>query len=159
MKHPFRSLAEGTLRLRSGNRARTRTTASRLILVFGLFIATGTALLMLPMSQAAGVRVGVLDCLFVATSAVCVTGLSTVPLSDSFSWAGQAVILALVQFGGLGITVAGTLFLLVRRGSGSAASEDFIAANVGRLRQARPVDVFLYSCFVVVGLELLGFIA
>ncbi|MCC7373617.1 MAG: hypothetical protein IT581_03105 [Verrucomicrobiales bacterium] len=159
MKHPFRSLAEGTLRLRSGNRARTRTTASRLILVFGLFIATGTALLMLPMSQATGVRVGVLDCLFVATSAVCVTGLSTVPLSDSFSGAGQAVILALVQFGGLGITVAGTLFLLVRRGSGSAASEDFIAANVGRLRQARPVDVFLYSCFVVVGLELLGFIA
>ncbi len=127
--------------------------------VFASLIAVGTGLLLLPSAQAPGARVGVLDCLFVATSAVCVTGLSPITLSESFTPLGQAIVLGLVQTGGLGITVAGTLFLLVRRGAGAAASEDFIAANVGRLRQARPVDVFLYACFVVAGVELLGFVA
>jgi Trk-type K+ transport system membrane component len=57
-----------------------------------------------------------MEALFVATSAVCVTGLSTVDTAVHWSGFGQAVIAALVQVGGLGImTLATLLGLLVSR--------------------------------------------
>jgi trk system potassium uptake protein TrkH len=65
-------------------------------------IAAGTLLLCLPIAQA-GEPVSVLDALFTATSAVCVTGLTVVDTGTRFSPAGQAVVLALVQVGGLGL--------------------------------------------------------
>ena len=54
-----------------------------------------------------------LDALFTATSAVCVTGLTVRDTANDFSTFGHAVILALIQLGGLGITTLSTaLFLL-----------------------------------------------
>lgn len=73
-----------------------------LVLSFGGLIAAGTILLGLPFSQTHG-AVSWIDCLFVATSAVCVTGLSTVDVSSAFTRTGHTVILLLIQFGGLGI--------------------------------------------------------
>jgi trk system potassium uptake protein TrkH len=138
-------------------RAGSVATAGRLVISFLVLILVGSVLLALPVARQPGVPpLSWLDAVFVATSAACVTGLSTVNVGLTFSPFGQAVILGLIQLGGLGITTAGTLFLLVRRGTGSLASEDFIAANVGRLRDARPVDVFIYSCFVVLTIELTG---
>lgn len=71
-------------------------------------ILLGTALLMLPMAQAE--PLALLDLLFIATSATCVTGLSTVSMG-SFTLFGQAVILTLVQIGGLGL-ITMTVFLI-----------------------------------------------
>ena len=51
-------------------------------------------------------RVSFLDCLFTATSAVCVTGLATVDTGADFSRASQVVILVLIQLGGLGVMTA-----------------------------------------------------
>ena len=62
----------------------------------------GTVLLSLPIAQA-GEPVSLLDALFTAASAVCVTGLTVVDTGSRFSAAGQAVILALIQTGGLGL--------------------------------------------------------
>lgn len=62
----------------------------------------GTLLLSLPLSWA-GAPVSPLDALFTATSAVCVTGLTVVDTGSRFSPLGQAVILALIQVGGLGL--------------------------------------------------------
>ena len=67
---------------------------------FAVLIAAGTALLLLP-----GIRLQDLhpiDAAFIAASALCVTGLTTVPIS-SFSTAGQTIILCLIQIGALGI--------------------------------------------------------
>lgn len=62
----------------------------------------GAGALYLPAMQ--GVRpVSLLDCLFTATSAVCVTGLITVDTATAWSAWGQGVILLLLQLGGLGI--------------------------------------------------------
>jgi len=69
---------------------------------FMVVITAGTLLLSLPFAQA-GDRVSLLDALFTATSAVCVTGLTVVDTGSRFSPAGQAVILALIQVGGLGL--------------------------------------------------------
>jgi trk system potassium uptake protein TrkH len=69
---------------------------------FGGLIILGTALLYLPVMQA-GPPVSLLDCLFTATSAVCVTGLITVDTPVAWSGWGQSLICLLFQMGGLGI--------------------------------------------------------
>jgi trk system potassium uptake protein TrkH len=69
---------------------------------FAVVIAAGTLLLSLPFARA-GDPISLLDALFTATSAVCVTGLTVVETGTRFSPAGQAVILTLIQVGGLGL--------------------------------------------------------
>ncbi len=69
---------------------------------FAGLILLGTVLLSLPFAHGAG-SVAPLDALFTATSAVCVTGLTTVDTGTRFSLPGQWIILILIQFGGLGI--------------------------------------------------------
>ena len=85
-------------------------------------IAIGTGLLLLPVSSADGRSASVLDSVFTATSAVCVTGLVTLDTGTSWSTAGHVVILGLMQVGGLSImTVASLLVVLVSRRLGLRA--------------------------------------
>ena len=85
-----------------------RLTSSQIILFgFAAVILVGAVLLMLPVSSAAGTATPPLDCLFTSTSAVCVTGLVVYDTASHWSAFGQAVILLLIQIGGMGvITVA-----------------------------------------------------
>ncbi len=84
---------------------------------FAVTIAVGTGLLMLPSSSAAAGGATFLQALFTATSAVCVTGLAVVDTGSHWSGSGQAVVLVLVQLGGLGIMTATSVvtLLLFRR--------------------------------------------
>lgn len=83
---------------------------------FLLAIAVGTLLLMLPWSQAQGEAAPWLVAFFTAVSAVCVTGLVVVDTGSYWSAGGQAIILGLIQIGGLGMMTAATLLgLLVNR--------------------------------------------
>ena len=66
-------------------------------------ILTGTLLLMLPVSSASGHAAPFGDAVFTATSAVCVTGLVVRDTAEGWTVFGQAVILILIQTGGLGI--------------------------------------------------------
>ncbi len=78
---------------------------------FIVVIAVGTLLLSLPVSWEGEVTVSPVDALFTATSAVCVTGLSVFDPGDTLSLFGEAVLLLLIQTGGLGIaTIAVGLF-------------------------------------------------
>lgn len=126
---------------------------------FATLILLGTFLLSVPFAGVEGKRLNYLDALFLATSAVCVTGLSTVDVPSTLSPFGQGVLLALVQVGGLGFVTAGTVMALVRGGGLTLNHERSIHATVGRLRNARPLDVFVYACFSVVIVELAGTVA
>lgn len=75
--------------------------AQVLVLSFTTLILSGTALLRLPTS-AAHEPLTVLDALFTATSAVCVTGLIVVDTPNDLTIFGQLVVLLLIQLGGLG---------------------------------------------------------
>ena len=89
-------------------------------IVVGGFIAVilaGTLLLMLPVSSAAsGERLNMVDCLFMSTSAVCVTGLATVDPGTGLSLFGKIVLAVLMQIGGLGITVIGVILIIAAGG-------------------------------------------
>lgn len=92
------------------------TTFQSIFLGFFLIIIIGSLLLMLPISSVSGKVTPFNESLFTATSAVCVTGLVVHDTGSYWSAFGQAVILILIQIGGLGvITVAASFALLSGR--------------------------------------------
>ena len=85
-----------------------------IVATFGVAIVVGALLLSLP--AATTERLGALDALFTATSAVCVTGLAVADTGTRFTPFGQVVLLVLFQAGGLGImTMAMFVTLLLGR--------------------------------------------
>ena len=72
-------------------------------------------MLLLPRSTSGTIRpnISLIDALFTASSAVCVTGLQVVDTATVFSRFGQCVIMFLIQIGGLGLMTCGILFLVV----------------------------------------------
>ncbi len=93
------------------------TTTQIILLSFLLVILLGSILLALPQSSSDGKAVPYIDALFTATTSTCVTGLVTVPTFSTWSVFGQAVILVLIQIGGLGVitAVSGLMLLLNKR--------------------------------------------
>ena len=77
---------------------------------FFILIAIGTALLMLPFASRDGHSAGLVNCMFTATSASCVTGLVVYDTYTQWSLFGQLVIISLIQIGGLGFMTILTMF-------------------------------------------------
>jgi len=97
-------------------RPRFRHPAQVIVLAFAGAVSVGTALLLLPVSRTGPGSASVVEALFTATSAVCVTGLIVVDTPVYWSGFGQAVILILIQVGGFGImTLASMVALLISR--------------------------------------------
>lgn len=95
---------------------RHKLTTTRIIMLgflAGAFI--GMLCLMLPCSVKTGQSIDFFDALFVSMSSICVTGLSTVNIGQTFSGFGQIVLLFLIQFGGLGIVTFTTIVLCIFR--------------------------------------------
>ncbi|WP_413854233.1 TrkH family potassium uptake protein [Candidatus Ruminimicrobium bovinum] len=78
-----------------------------IILFFIGLIVLGTVLLCLPFARV-NPELSVLNCLFTVTSAVCVTGLSVVNISQYFTLSGQIIIMCLVQIGAFGYMLVST---------------------------------------------------
>jgi len=84
-------------------------------LAFVAIILIGAGLLALPAASRSGVSCGFRPALFIATSATCVTGLSLFDTWTQWSGFGQAVILCLIEIGGLGFMSAATLLVFALR--------------------------------------------
>ncbi|MDR6969038.1 potassium uptake TrkH family protein [Flavobacterium arsenatis] len=84
---------------------------------FFVIILIGAFLLMLP--KATNGTITFTDALFTSTSAVCVTGLSVLNVSSTFTLLGQTILLCLIQIGGLGILTFTSFFSFFFRGSSS----------------------------------------
>lgn len=88
-----------------------RTNPALLVVIcFAATIVFGALLLMLPRSTMEHIRLPIIDALFTSTSAVCVTGLSTVEVAHVFTLEGQIIIALLIQIGGLGIMTITSFF-------------------------------------------------
>jgi trk system potassium uptake protein TrkH len=127
-----------------------------LVSSFAGIIILGTLLLNLSIAHRPG-KVSLLDALFTATSAVCVTGLATVDTGKDFTLFGQLVILTLIQLGGLGIMTFGALAfeMLGQRMSlrAQAALQDsfFQRSAAGEIRK-----IFLRMVLLTVIIEFIG---
>ena len=95
------------------NKKISLSTTQIILLSFLIAILLGSLLLALPFSSANGSAVSYIDALFTATTSVCVTGLVTLPTATAWSAFGQAVILLLIQIGGLGVITVMSGFMLM----------------------------------------------
>lgn len=89
------------------------STTQMITLGFLFTIIIGALLLSLPIATRDGSATPFIDSLFTATTSVCVTGLTTVTMVEHWSPFGQIIILALIQFGGLGVVTFTTTILLL----------------------------------------------
>lgn len=83
-----------------------------IVLAYFVAIITATILLVLPVFHREGVSVALIDAFFTATSAVTVTGLTTMNTAATFNLGGQFIILLFIQLGGIGIMTLGTFIWL-----------------------------------------------
>lgn len=128
---------------------------------FLLVIAVGTLLLTLPISSRTG-RLGVIDAMFTATSATCVTGLIVRDTWSQFSLFGQMVILMLIQVGGLGLVTLTSFFALAaRRRMGfrdlRLLGESVSADGLSKATEVLKIVIKLAAAFEAVGIVLLLF--
>ena len=128
---------------------------------FLLVIAVGTLLLALPISSRTG-RLGVIDAMFTATSATCVTGLVVRDTWSQFSLFGQVIILMLIQVGGLGLVTLTSFFALAaRRRMGfrdlRLLGESVSADGLSKATEVLKIVIKLAAAFEAVGIVLLLF--
>lgn len=83
-----------------------------LVFGFGALILCGALLLSLPLATTNGQGLAILDAVFTASSALCVTGLVVVDTGTTFTLFGQLVIIFLIQIGGIGFMTFATLFAI-----------------------------------------------
>ncbi|MBQ7666808.1 MAG: hypothetical protein IJS46_02305 [Kiritimatiellae bacterium] len=107
-----------------------------LVAAFALAAAIGSVLLALPASNADGAWHLGIDRLFLATSAVCVTGLDPIGVGASLSRFGLAVLCVLVQVGGIGIMTAGTFLFIVFGRSLTVTEERSVSSSLGEVSPA-----------------------
>ncbi len=144
---------------RFANMKKHLTSFQIIILGFAGMILFGALILMLPISSKSGVITPFNEALFTSTSAVCVTGLIVQDTATYWSVFGQAVIIMLIQIGGLGIVTVATAFAflsgrkisLMQR---STIQETIAAPKVGGI--VRLTGFILKSTFLF---ELMGALA
>lgn len=104
-----------TLRLWKAVRKLRLSSTQIIAVVFAGIILLGTVLLALPAASRSGTSCGVFPALFTATSATCVTGLVLFDTWSQWSGFGQAVLLLMVEIGGLGFMSAASLVVFLLR--------------------------------------------
>jgi len=127
-----------------------------LMLSFAGMIAIGTILLMLPAASVSGQVTNLIDALFTATSATCVTGLVVVDTGTYFSLFGQLVILVLIQVGGLGIMTISTAFALMIGQRITLKLENLMHSVVGEVQVLDVLKLLRSIVLVTVLIEGIG---
>lgn len=122
---------------------------------FFLIIMIGTVLLMLPVSTRNGQGAEFLEALFTAASASCVTGLIVQDTSLYWSNFGQAVILTMIQIGGLGFMTIATMFFMFLRKRVHLRGRELLSESIsvnqvgGIMRLAKKI---LLGTFIIEGI-------
>jgi trk system potassium uptake protein TrkH len=131
---------------------------SQLYFIFSFMsiILLGTLLLKMPFVTYSGGELHWIDALFTSTSAVCVTGLTTVPTS-SFNLPGQIIILLLIQVGGIGIMTL-TASVVVMLGRSMSFSGTLLFSNLSDSFPLKSVEGLLKTVVTYTfAIEAVGF--
>ncbi len=126
-----------------------RTNPSLILSVsFLLFIIVGAFLLMMPKCTVQGISF--VDSLFLATSAVCITGLTTVDVSQTFTPTGLIVLAVLIQTGGLGVMTFTSFFALFFSGDTSIYSQLMVKDMI----YSKTINALLPTLLYILGFTL-----
>lgn len=128
----------------------------RLALGFAAIIALGTILLYLPVSHRNGESLSFINSLFIATSAVCVTGLTPVDISQVLNAFGTTVMMVLFQIGGLGYAVIASAIVSIRNGQMDLRSRAMLKDSFGADNSTGASTLLKTAMLVVIAVEMLG---
>lgn len=121
---------------------------------FLIIILIGAALLLLPRATYHGISV--IDALFTATSATCVTGLVSVDVSTTFTPIGLFVIIMLIQIGGLGVMTLTSFFAMFFMGNTSLYNQLVVRDMVSSQSLSSLVSTLLYILGFTLVIEAIG---
>jgi trk system potassium uptake protein len=125
-----------------------------ILLGYLIAIVMGTIALSLPFATHNGIRI--IDALYMATSAVCVTGLVVLDVSKDFTYAGQGILLFLIQIGGIGITVFSSFILLATMKSFSSLNQSIVEESLTVDREIKVNKLLLYVVVIILVFEAVG---
>ena len=130
------------------------------ILSFLVIIALGSVLLMFPFSRRANNFGNYLDCLFLATSATCVTGLNSFSngINMELTFVGQLILMLLIQIGGLGFITFLTFVITLFSGKLQFKDRLFLSAMVNSDDMVEVVGFVRKIILISFSFEFLGFL-
>ena len=123
---------------------------------FLLAILVGAYLLTIPAATADGRGAPFLVALFTSTAAVCVTGLTVVETGTYYTLFGQAVVLVLIQLGGLGIMTLSTSIALIFKRKLGVRTRSLLQDIMEEASLQRLTQIILYIVKVTLIIELIG---
>ena len=124
------------------------------LLSFVFVILVGSGLLMLPNATVHGIHF--VDALFISTTSVCVTGLTTVDVATTFTHTGHIIIMFLIQIGGIGVMTFTSFFALSFMGHSSFTSKLVLKDMLNEDRVNGLFRVILNILFVTLFIEGVG---
>lgn len=134
-----------------------KTSPARLLVVgFGLVMLIGGFLLWLPISRNPGTEVSFFDSLFEAVSAVCVTGLTVVPVGQTYNFFGRLVLAVLIQIGGMGIVLLGIGLILLAGGKLGFKTRSLFIQAQNLMGYSEILKMARKILWVMFGIELAG---
>ena len=142
------------------NLKKTKLTPPQLFIVsFLLIIFIGAFMLSFPKATVTPGSLRYIDALFTATSAVCVTGLSTVDIGSQFTIFGKTVMIFLMECGGLGIMTIASYFSYFFRGKASYGNQ-LVLKDVSSIDKLGDVFATLKRIIIISGIiQIIGMIA
>ncbi|MEK2535007.1 TrkH family potassium uptake protein [Tetragenococcus halophilus] len=130
----------------------------QILLGFAGIILAGTFILMLPFVTRSGHSTNFLDALFTATSAVCVTGLTTVSTIGHWNMFGQAVILLMIEIGGLGFMSLPVLYFTLTKRKINLSMRMILKDTLNTFDMSGTVSLMLAIFRIAFIIQFLGFL-
>lgn len=123
---------------------------------FAGVILLGAVLLSLPISSQSGEATPFIDALFTATSATCVTGLTTLTTAEHWNLFGQSVILVMIEVGGLGWISLPVLFFFLSRKKIGLKTRIVLQESLNMDQMSGGVYLMRYIIKIAVAIQLIG---
>lgn len=123
---------------------------------FAVLILIGTGLLSLPIANRNGDAIPLMNALFTATSATCVTGLVVYDMFSQFTIFGQVVILSLIQVGGLGFMTIAVLFSMILKKRIGLKERSYLKESVSAFQLGGVVRLSKRILIITASMEGLG---
>lgn len=133
---------------------------ARLVLLsFFSAIIVGMLLLMLPAATTDGNGLVLIDALFMATSAICVTGLIVVDTATHLTLFGQGIILVLIQLGGIGVVTFATFLAMYLSGGFGLSERNVLKETISGEQVSTISKTMKRIVLLTLSVEFLGFLA
>lgn len=123
---------------------------------FGGVILLGSLLLTLPVFTRSGEKTPFIDALFTATSATCVTGLTTLTTSEHWNMGGQLIILVLIEVGGLGFMMMPFIFFAVMKKKVGLVTRIILSESLNLDDLSGVIKLMYYILRFAIGFQLVG---